>query len=142
MKKTLISALFLLVLMGCASNDVENQGKKNSQTVDEVTVNFSGPAFEDWRYKGFGKEIPLWFFFAYEDDIQGVIDSRDDLSGAALSELEIIAGDALNADHAEQLIKQNLEPEFGKVVDTFWAKLCDETEELENPYRWVVLIRR
>lgn len=134
MKKILICAIFLICLLGCASNNVNNQP-------DEETIVFSGPGFEDWRYKGFGQELPLWFFFAYEDDLQGVVNSREDLAGTELSDLEIIAGNALNADQAEQLIKQNLELLNNEYIDTFWAKLCAETEEEQNPYCWVILKR-
>lgn len=137
MKKLVLLVIFIAVVLctGCASKD---ESKKSEVTV-EAPVDISGPAFDDWRYKGFGKEIPLWFFYAFEDDIAGVVESRNDLSEADIPSLEIFTGDALNADQAEKLILQFLESHDCGCVDTFWAKLCDESEFEGNPYRWIII---
>lgn len=127
--------LFAMTMASCATNTTAESTKK----IEEAPVDISGPAFDDWRYKGFGKEIPLWFFYAFEGDIAGVVESRDDLTEADVPALELFSGDALNADQAEQLILQFLETHECGCVDTFWAKLCDESEYEGNPYRWVII---
>lgn len=135
----IIASLFIFLMInitGCATG---NSVKAEKGNTGDAPVDISGPAFDDWRYKGFGKEIPLWFFYAYEGDVAGVVNSRDDLTDADIANLQICSGDALNADQAEKLILQFLETHECGCVDTFWAKICDDTKYEGNPYYWVVL---
>lgn len=136
----IVSAVLVFTVMaitGCATSTENKNGKTNGEL--EAPVDISGPAFDDWRYKGFGKEIPLWFFYAYENDVAGVVESRDDLTEADIPSIQLCTGDALNADQAEKLILQYLETHDCGCVDTFWAKLCDESDYEGNPYRWVII---
>lgn len=130
-----IVSLICFTLLSCASTD------KTEQKAKEVNpFELSSPAFEDWRYKFFGQELPVWFLYAYEDDVEGVVSSREDSAGLSSENLEIIQGKAVNGDQAEQFIAQQIEIYQNNVVDSFWAKLSEEDESGEA-YRWLVLIK-
>lgn len=130
-----VISLICFALLSCGTTKVEEQPKEiNSYEV-------YGPAFEDWRYKFFGQELPVWFLYAYEEDLQGVLNAREDLAGITSEQLVIVQGKAVNGDQAEQFIAQQVEENQGKVVDSFWAKISEETESTES-YRWLILLKQ
>ena len=128
---------FVFAFSSCASNDVSeksNQSNRNNRTEK------SSSYFEDWRYKGFGSELPTWFEPAYLKNsakVRAVIPgfSKDDV---------IIGGNAISADHAEQLIAQNKNIEGYEFVDSCWAKLSKEVagEYSQTPYVFLIVLKK
>lgn len=133
MKKIKFFSLLFFILIsffGCASNEVVNNSK---QTV-------KSSYFEDWRYKGFGAELPSWFEPAYLKDSVKV---RSVIKGFSKEDV-IIGGNAISADHAEQLISTNKNVEGYECVDSCWAKLAKDVagEYLQTPYVFLIVLKK
>lgn len=142
MKRNFFLVLIVLALScffaGCAS---DSKKSKKSETLEAPVSFYDGVAFDDWRYKFFGQELPVWFLYAYEQDFAGVIEVREDCAGFVPEQLYTIAGNAVNGDQAEQFIAQNLETVTDVVLDSFWARLSEE-EESQDSYRWLILLKK
>ena len=77
--------------------------------------------FEDWKYKGFGQELPVWFEAAYNDDEPGLKKALPELQD---KEVTILRGQGFNSDQAEQNLKLKLaEAEALTFYDSGWAML-------------------
>lgn len=141
MKRNIFFVFIVLVLScfftGCVTN---TKGQNKSDTPEAPVSIYNGIAFEDWRYKFFGQELPVWFLYAYEQDFSGVIQVREDCVDCLPEQLYIITGNAVNGDQAEQFIAQNLEAVTDKVLDSFWARLSED-EESQESYRWLILLK-
>ena len=125
---------FFFAFSSCASNDVS---EKSNQTNRNNRAEKSSSYFEDWRYKGFGSELPTWFEPAYLKNsakVRAVIPgfSKDDV---------IIGGNAISADHAEQLISINKNVDGYEFVDSCWAKLA-KSENLQTPYVFLIVLKK
>ena len=96
--------------------------------------------FDDWRYKGFGAELPQWFEPAYLRDTVSV--------KAVLPEFTekdvILGGNAISADHAEQLIAVNKNVDGYEFVDSCWAKLSEKAanENSQTPYVFLIVLKK
>lgn len=134
----LISLLLGSLFTGCASG---SKAEKKSETLTAPVTFYNGVAFEDWRYKFFGQELPVWFLYAYEEDFAGVIESREDLAGLTSEQLYTVTGSAVNGDQAEQFIAQKTEELGDQVLDSFWARLSED-EETKESYRWLILLKK
>ena len=78
--------------------------------------------FEDWKYKGFGQQLPPWFTPAYKDDIDGVKKTDGNLSD---SEIVIIRGEGVNSDQADRVLKIKQEEISSDFIfyDSCWASI-------------------
>ena len=128
---------FVFAFSSCASNDVS---EKSNQSNRNNRAEKSSSYFEDWRYKGFGSELPTWFEPAYLKNsakVRAVIPgfSKDDV---------IIGGNAISADHAEQLISINKNVDGYEFVDSCWAKLSKEVagEYSQTPYVFLIVLKK
>ena len=125
---------FVFAFSSCASNYVSEKSKQSNRN---NRAEKSSSYFEDWRYKGFGSELPTWFEPAYLKNsakVRAVIPgfSKDDV---------IIGGNAISADHAEQLISINKNVDGYEFVDSCWAKLA-ESENLQTPYVFLIVLKK
>ena len=81
--------------------------------------------FEDWKYKGFGQELPVWFEAAYKGDLSGVKKAIPQLSDL---EIVIIRGEGINSDQADrnmELAAAEAEGEY-ELYDFSWGKTGEE----------------
>ncbi len=122
---------FLFAFSSCASNNVPQKSKQAQKSLS---------LFEDWRYKGFGVELPTWFEPAYLKDSKTV---RKVLNNFTEKDV-IIGGNAISADHAEQLIAQNKLLEGYEFVDSCWAKISksEEGEYSQTPYVFLIVLKK
>lgn len=125
---------FVFAFSSCASNDVS---EKSNQSNRNNRAEKSSSYFEDWRYKGFGSELPTWFEPAYLKNsakVRAVIPgfTKDDV---------IIGGNAISADHAEQLISINKNVDGYEFIDSCWAKLA-KSENLQTPYVFLIVLKK
>lgn len=125
---------FVFAFSSCASNDVSEKSNRTNRAEK------SSSYFEDWRYKGFGSELPTWFEPAYLKNsakVRAVIPgfSKDDV---------IIGGNAISAGHAEQLISINKNVDGYEFVDSCWAKLSKEVagEYSQTPYVFLIVLKK
>lgn len=133
MKKIKFFSLLVFILisfLGCASNEVVNKSKQSVKS----------SYFEDWRYKGFGAELPSWFEPAYLKDSAKV---RSVIKGFSKEDV-IIGGNAISADHAEKLIAENKKIDGYEFVDSCWAKLSKEIagEYAQTPYVFLIVLKK
>lgn len=124
MKKIKFFSLLLFVLISffsCASS--------------KVVVKDS--LFDDWRYKGFGSELPSWFEPAYLKDVGNVKKALPEFTEKDV----ILGGNAISADHAEKLIAENKNVDGYEFVDSCWAKLA-KSENLQTPYVFLIVLKK
>ena len=116
--KTFLPLLFFITLTSCATtsaggNHIEK--KQNSQKL----------LFEDWKYKGFGQELPVWLEAAFENNVSAVKKAVPELSD---KEVVIIRAEGINSDQADKILKikeEELSSDF-ILYDSSWA-LSGET---------------
>ena len=109
-------------LVSCASVPASDGGKKQSQQEEKIL-------YDDWKYMGFGKEIPLWVDAALKNDSEKLKQLLPELS-----ELNVITRTAsgVNIDQAESSLLEAEIAEGFSVYDTFWVR---ENNPLnERPY--------
>lgn len=124
MKKIKFFSLLLFVLISffsCASSKV---------VVKDIL-------FDDWRYKGFGSELPSWFEPAYLKDVDNVKKTLPEFTEKDV----ILGGNAISADHAEKLIAENKNVDGYEFVDSCWAKLA-KSENLQTPYVFLIVLKK
>ena len=124
MKKIKFFSLLLFVLISffsCASS--------------KVVVKES--LFDDWRYKGFGSELPSWFEPAYLKDVGNVKKALPEFTEKDV----ILGGNAISADHAEKLIAENKNVDGYEFIDSCWAKLA-KSENLQTPYVFLIVLKK
>lgn len=137
--KKIYFLIFSLVLMlyfeACASNQLESGtgSIKNNQQADKKL------RFDDWKYMGFGYQLPQWFQAALDMRISKVKKTDPLLQS---SDIKIFLGKGLNPDQADSAAREAyakaLESglEGYKLYDNFWAR---ETDEVEFPYKSVYI---
>lgn len=139
MKK--IIACFICIIAGlfvisCGSTDVKDPTKtedeiktetENLEVVETEPVKIQ--RFDDWEYKGFGKDLPEW------------IDAAVDLDYAVLSKafpgmnLLVVRGYGSNTDMCESASYENAPyPEEAEFVTALWVRVNSEYEKLSKPY--------
>ena len=80
----LVCLFFFFLFQSCTSTDIEKknndlQGNSSSQNkksnkhsktdyIEENAQNSKKLRFIDWKYKGFGLELPNWIDFVFDDD--------------------------------------------------------------------------
>ena len=135
MKKIKVIVLSLLIAMtfaGCASDNVVEKApaliKNNKQTEKKLR-------YEDWKYKGFGKELPFWIDMALDHDIVTLKKAAPEMFNATT--VKILLGTGENPDQAEQTVKALVADLLAEdsdfiLYDNFWVL---ETEKsLDMPY--------
>ena len=112
----ILPLLFILCLCSCASvQDVHKEKKQNSKKL----------LFEDWKYKGFGQELPVWLEAAFENDVSAIKKAVPELSD---KEVMIVRAEGMNSDQADKILKikeEELSSDF-IYFDSSWA-LSGET---------------
>lgn len=94
--------------------------------------------FDDWKYKGFGIDLPVWFEPAYKKDVNGVKKNLPDFTDSDL----IIGGTAINGDQADKLINSNKNLDGYDYWDSCWARVNSDYEVLENPYVYLLIFKK
>ena len=76
--------------------------------------------FDDWKYKGFGQVLPVWFEAAYNDDEEKLAKALPQLAG---HKLLVIRGEGVNSDQADKVLKIKEEeiPSDYILYDSSWA---------------------
>ena len=109
--RLIIPLLLVIIFSSCATNGTY----KEKHQKDEMLL------FKDWKYRGFGYELPVWFEAAYNDDEPGLKKALPELQN---KEVTILRGQGFNSDQAEQNLKLKLaEAEALTFYDSGWAML-------------------
>ena len=106
--------LFILLLSACATT------APGSDAYIEKKQSGKKLLFEDWKYKGFGRELPVWFEAAYHNDLEKI---RQILPELAFREIIILRAEGINSDQADKILKIKEEESSSEytVYDAGWA---------------------
>ena len=116
--KTFLPLLFFIMLTSCATTSAGGNHIEKKQNQEKLL-------FEDWKYKGFGQELPVWLEAAFENDVPGI---KKVVPEIADKEVEIIRAEGINSDQADRILKikeEELSSDF-ILYNSSWA-LSGET---------------
>ena len=87
--------------------------------------------FKDWKYKGFGQPLPVWFEAAYRGDVEEV---RRKIAVSDDCKIEIVTAQGINSDQAnkslwEQLIVMS---QLFELYDQTWVLLGEKEAAAKN----------
>lgn len=121
---------FVLILVflftGCASNpstveksQISTYKENDSDTQKlQVTEERQNPNYSDWKYKGFGQELPLWI-----DDAV----FKNDIPELKNIDKVIVKCKADNLDQSEKMLEiESKKYENFYLYDSFWVKMKDK----------------
>ena len=134
MRKTFIASLLALssiLIFSCASTGkTDDSTPQQPQEIIENTAEEPViPRFDDWEYRGFGKELPDWAEAAVDLDYQTL---QKSFPG---KDLLIIQGFGTNLDMCESDSYQKAPyPEEAEFLDALWVRINAEYEQMEKPY--------
>ncbi len=122
----LFPLLFVLLLASCATTSagtgtITKEKKQGSKKL----------LFEDWKYKGFGQELPVWFEAAYKGDVEEV---RRKISIPENYKIEIVTAQGINSDQANKGLWQKLwvKSELFELYDSSWVLLVKKEAAAKN----------
>lgn len=116
--KTFLPLLFFIMLTSCATTSAGGNHIEKKQNQEKLL-------FEDWKYKGFGQELPVWLEAAFENDVPAI---KKVVPEIADKEVLIIRAEGVNSDQADKILKikeEELSSDF-ILYDSSWA-LSGET---------------
>ena len=106
------------MLTSCATTSAGGNHIEKKQNQEKLL-------FDDWKYKGFGQELPVWLEAAFENDVPAI---KKVVPEIADKEVEIIRAEGINSDQADRILKikeEELSSDF-ILYDSSWA-LSGET---------------
>ena len=106
------------MLASCATTSAGGNHIEKKQNQEKLL-------FEDWKYKGFGQELPVWLESAFENDVPAI---KKVVPEIADKEVLIIRAEGVNSDQADKILKikeEELSSDF-ILYDSSWA-LSGET---------------
>ena len=107
--------LLIISITSCATSGAYKEKHQNDKRL----------LFQDWKYRGFGYELPLWFEAAYKDN---KLELEKQIPELKNKEFSVLRGDGKNSDQAEQNLKlkmaemSELSEEY-KLYDSSWAMI-------------------
>ena len=152
----LVCLFFFFLFQSCTSTDIEKknndlQGNSSSQNkksnkhsktdYEENAQNSKKLRFIDWKYKGFGLELPNWIDFVFDDDLTKLRQNYDEFTDE--TQFIVIKDFGMNSDQAEDSAKIKCEEfksnneEFEKtytLFDHFWVKLNFENQSNKETF--------
>ena len=129
----ILPLLIILCLCSCASTPAA-EGGVVSETQDvykEKKQSHKKLLFEDWKHKGFGQPLPVWFEAAYRGDVEEV---RRKIAVSDDYEIEIITAQGINSDQANKSLWKQLfvMSQFGELYDQTWVLLGEKEAAAKN----------
>ncbi len=122
--------------MGCASNSssVPEQEKK---TAPSYKSEKSASRFDDWKYKGFGMNLPEWVDAA----VDGRIEKTAKLLNRNPEQIEILTETGINVDQSEDKLKNQI-PQDSKLIEGFWVRLNTQVNKTDEPYITILIYEK
>lgn len=138
MKKGLSLSGFLLLLFtasfhiftGCASTNKADSGFD--------TLNQAAPRFDDWQYRGFGKEYPEWAQLVLDEKFEELKDYFSSINKDGL-DLCVIKVDGTDSDMCRHKINEvSYSEEEAWMIEETWVRLNEQYYgQMENPYVYI-----
>ena len=110
--RLILSLLFIISFTSCATSGAIKENHHDGKKL----------LFNDWKYRGFGYELPVWFDAAYHNNQTKLKSLIPELSE---KEVTILRGEGFNSDQAEQNLKQLLAEMDSDLIlyDSSWAMI-------------------
>ena len=108
--RLILPLMLIISLASCATSGATKEKHHNEKKL----------LFEDWKYKGFGQELPVWLEAAFKNDVPAVKKAVPELSD---KEVEIVRAEGINSDQADKILKikeEELSSDF-ILYDSSWA---------------------
>ena len=125
--------LIILGLSSCASAPAAESGalSEAQDVYKEKKQNHKKLLFEDWKYKGFGQALPVWFEAAYRGDVEEV---RRKITVSDNYEIKIVTAQGINSDQANKSLWQKLvvKAELFELYDSSWVLLGEKEAAAKN----------
>ena len=111
--RLVLPLLLIISFTSCATTSGTNKEKHQSE---------KKLLFKDWKYRGFGYELPVWFEAAYHDNqikLKSVVPELNE------KEVTILRGDGFNSDQSEQSLKLKMAEKSEDFIfyDSGWAMI-------------------
>jgi len=158
MKKiTALICLPLLFLISCASTpvsssvsegSVESENRKTERTdKKERPEKKENQTFDDWKYKGFGYELPRWVEPAVLGNTKKVASVfAETIPDCTEADLEIVLAYGKNVDQSENKMKTVIAAkglEKNQMLDGVWVRFnIEKSETKEEPYVTVLVFKK
>lgn len=99
--------------------------------------------FDDWKYRGFGSELPVWIEAAVDSNIKVLKKLIPEL--ANVGNVIVVVGRGENQDQAEQMAKELAEMNRAEnpnlsFYDSFWVREAYTNKLKEKPYASVHIL--
>ena len=93
--------------------------------------------FDDWKYKGFGMNLPEWV----ENAVDGKLEKTARHFGLDSEQIQLFTGYGINVDQSEDKLKSEI-PEGKKLIDAFWVRMNQEVKKTSEPYITVLVYEK
>lgn len=136
-------SLIFITFFSCATTSASANDESNLSSPSDIKTPIEEEKlrFDDWKYKGFGNELPLWVENAVDNDEKALLKVISDVENA--TEIKIFSGRGENLDRAEQIAKDlvndflsgnaDLKSSF-IFYDNFWVRENIEIKTTDKPY--------
>ena len=138
--------LIYIVFLSCTSTKIsQEEPVEEVEEVEEVIEeDLFGKRYIDWKYKGFGSQLPPWIDSAFDNSIEEV---RSIIPQLAEKKILILRVDSETLDQAELAINQglengiSLEGDIYTLYERFWVMLADDFIQKEGcPYTSLAIL--
>lgn len=146
--RSLFATCIFISLIGCASNHETPastvETNLNEPEVEEILEPI--PVFDDWKYKGFGYEIPEFFEKVFNPEclseesipFNNFTFNQPNIEVWCFGENSDQVIHALNSVYEEKLAEfkkaNNIEFKNITLTEEYWVKINPEFKNLEQPY--------
>jgi len=125
--------IIILAFASCATTNTAVPASSNTENKQKTEK----LRFDDWKYKGFGKELPYWADAAASSDSKLLKKIVPELNNAKT--VTVLLGYGENSDQAEQsaknLLKEKLtQDDLLQFFDSIWVRENIETKKTDMPY--------
>ena len=152
MKKNIFPVIFALALpcfafFSCASlperdgtslqSSPDSNEASDSKDVKKTSKTKEAGRFDDWKYKGFGMEIPEWVIPALDGKTSEVAKYFPQCDS---EKIFVVLESGINVDHSEEKLKSKALA--GKLLDGFWVRVNSEVLKTGEPYITVLVFEK
>ena len=123
----LVAAVFFVT--GCASTQKSDSALQTAQDVQR---------FDDWQYRGFGKEYPDWAELVLDEKFEELKEYFSSINKDGLN-LNVIKVDGTDSDMCRHKITEvSYSEEEAWMIEETWVRLNEQYYgQLENPYVYI-----
>lgn len=134
-----LSALIVSAYSGCATSSSAAAPSKAASSASKPQAKSTSKNtdyFDDWKYKGFGMQLPQWVQPAIEGKKDKVVKYFPDYTA---DQIEIVTASGINVDQSENKLEKTSDR---VLIDGFWVRLNTLVNKTAEPYITVLIYRK